>query len=120
MIINDMYDNGSVRFVVSAASDDGRIALTNGMADTCGLTDTTTGRHMWHGVYQGADGYYSMHGERVPAEVWASACKLMREVTAHNDAQSAEMRQRAEDKLNRMAESIPDQMLDMDRADSDL
>ena len=40
-----------------------------------------SGRHMWRGLYQDADGFY--RNNRVASDVWASACQLMDDWSAH-------------------------------------
>ncbi len=102
------------RFIDTAISDDGRVSYSPIGNDR--LIDLTTGRDMWLGLYPDADGFFTT--QRVPADLWQTACALMTEADAHNARVHDEMREAAFARKNAREEAWGWLSADMDRADS--
>lgn len=118
MIVLSEHFNGTDRFVVSARSDDGRVDVLENFHSEPELIDLQSGRRMWRGVYQDADGFF--RNDTVPADIWATACATMSAMDKHNAAISDAAEKRAAARLAARADAIPDIMLQWDRPDSDL
>lgn len=114
--------------VSSCQSDDGLVTAVGCPDSTLSgefyLVEVATGRYIDRGEYQDYDrpiSAGSSTGEKVPADVWQSACKLMNEWQAQQRALEAERRARADqrdfERYNSFSERIAQAM---DRADSDL
>ncbi len=121
MIILTQINDGHI---ASCQSDDGLVtAIVTPTTTTYGefnLVDAS-GRQMWRGVYQDADRYY--RNVHVPADIWESACVLMREWNswskAREDASCEHDNEIILDRkyYNSLSVRIAE---NMDRADSDL
>ena len=105
----------------TGTSDDGRIVYRS-----CDDGPTIGGRYAWRGHYLKAAGTYTIQDGAVDTNApvaptdWAAACLVMQDVDVAVAADREAARQRADDRLERMADAIPDRMVDFFRPDSDL
>lgn len=102
-------------------SDDGRITYQDNWNGP-----TIDGRQAWRGYFLKApelrtiaDGSVDMTAQVNPAD-WAAACKVMSDVWEAAQIRQDMARRAAEERLEKMANAVPDAMRDFFRDDSDL